>query len=147
VNRQPTPTPDDDPACTTPAGRPGDDDIDDDGQLSVADPVLRKTRLLAAQCATCIFRPGNPMHLEPGRLKNLIDSACRQAGYIICHSTLPYAGSPIPPAICRGFTDRYTTWQLQLIERLWGFIEVPPPPGNHHPADQHRPPPVQPNGD
>jgi hypothetical protein len=80
------------------------------------------------------------MHLAPGRLKTLVDEARAQAGYIICHSTLPYAGSPVPPAICRGFADRYNTWQLQVIARLWGFLEVhpptPPPLGGPDPRTQ-----------
>jgi hypothetical protein len=106
--------------------------------LSVGDPVLHKTRLLARECDTCIFKPANPMHLEPGRLKQLLTQARGEAGYIICHSTLPYAASPVPPAICRGFADRYHTWQLQVIQRLWGFVEVQPPdpaPAGDRPAD------------
>jgi hypothetical protein len=114
---------------------PRADQPDDEGpdRLSVGDPVLGKTRLLAEECATCIFKPGNLMHLSPGRLRQMVTEARGDAGYIICHSTLPYAGSPIPPAICRGFADRYTTWQLQVIERLWGFIEVEPPPSSRTP--------------
>ena len=96
-------------------------------RLSVADEALGKTRLLAEQCITCIFRPGNLMFLGPGRLRQLVDEARSSAGYIICHETLPYADSPVPPAICRGFADRYSTWQLQIIGRLWGFVEVEPP--------------------
>ena len=74
------------------------------------------------------------MHLSPGRLRQMVSQARGEAGYIICHSTLPYAGSPIPPAICRGFADRYSTWQLQVIERLWGFVEVDPPPTSGAPS-------------
>jgi hypothetical protein len=74
-----------------------------------------------------------PQHLGPGRLRQLVnDARGDDAGYLICHSTLPYSGSTNPPAICRGFADRYRTWQLQVIERLRGFIEVPaltPPTG------------------
>ncbi len=97
-------------------------------QLNVGDPESGKTRLLSEECATCVFKPGNPMHLAPGRLKQLVTEACDdQHGYIVCHSTLPYAGSPIAPAICRGFADRYDTALLRLIRLLWGFIEVDPP--------------------
>ena len=97
-------------------------------RLSVGDPALGKTRLLSRECATCIFKPGNRMHLAPGRLKQLVAEArADDHGYIVCHSTLPYAGSPIPPAICRGFADRYPTVQLRLIAALWGFVEVDPP--------------------
>jgi len=97
-------------------------------QLSVGDAQRRKTRLLSRQCATCIFRPGNPMHLDPGRLRDIVEQALNGRGYIICHDTLPHYRHPhAQPAICRGFHDRYTTPALQVIGRLWGFIEVAPP--------------------
>ena len=106
---------------------PEQPDNEQTARLSVADSTLGKTRLLAEQCITCIFRPGNLMVLSPGRLRQLVDQARSDAGYIICHETLPYADSSVPPAICRGFADRYSTWQLQVIGRLWGFVEVEPP--------------------
>ncbi|HZN73855.1 MAG TPA: hypothetical protein VFC00_19480 [Micromonosporaceae bacterium] len=110
------------------SGAGDDTEPRDADRLSVGDPVLRKTRLLSRQCATCIFRPGNPMHLAPNRLRELVAQARGTAGYIICHCTLPTcAGNGAEPAVCRGFADRYTTWQLQLIARLWGFVEVDPP--------------------
>ncbi len=97
-------------------------------ELNVGDPLLGKTRLLSRECGTCIFRPGNAMWLAAGRLKQMISEARTDAhGYIVCHSTLGYAGSRVPPAICRGFADRYPTWQLHLIAALWGFVEVDPP--------------------
>jgi hypothetical protein len=96
--------------------------------LSVGDPVARKTRLLSQQCDTCIFGPGNPMHLGRGRLAAMVAEARTTAGYIICHDTLPYGQYPdTRPAICRGFYDRYTTPTLQIMARLWGFVEVDPP--------------------
>jgi hypothetical protein len=103
------------------------DDTDDTDRLSVADPVLGKTRLLSRQCDTCIFGPGNPMHLDAGGLRQLVTQTRRRGGYIICHNTLPHYRPGARPAICRGFTDRYTTGQLRLIARLWGFVEVQPP--------------------
>ncbi|MDG4761401.1 hypothetical protein [Micromonospora sp. WMMD710] len=116
-----------------PADDPGSDRSP---RLSVGDPELRKTRRLARECATCIFKPGNPMHLDPGRLKQMVTEARGDAGYIICHSTLPYAGSPVPPAVCRGFADRYRTWQLQVMERLWGFVDIEPPDLNPAPTPE-----------
>lgn len=106
----------------------GVDPHDSDG-LSVGDPVLRKTRLLAQQCTTCIFGPGNPMSLAPGRLRDLVDQARTQGSFIICHETLPYADPPpgVQPAICRGFHDRYDTAVLRIVGRLWGFVQVEPP--------------------
>ena len=104
------------------------DDTDDTDELSVADPVLGKTRLLSRQCDTCIFGPGNPMRLDAGGLRQLVADARHRTGYIICHNTLPHYRPGGRPAICRGFADRYTTLQLQLAARLWGFLEVEPPP-------------------
>ncbi|MFJ6167247.1 hypothetical protein ACIQH6_19155 [Micromonospora orduensis] len=107
---------------------PADDPCTDRSpRLSVGDLERRKTRRLARECDTCVFKPGNPMHLDPGRLKQMVAEARGAAGYIICHSTLPYAGSPVPPAVCRGFADRYHTRQLQVMKRLWGFVDVEPP--------------------
>ncbi|GAB3852291.1 hypothetical protein ACFPIJ_42220 [Dactylosporangium cerinum] len=96
--------------------------------LSVGDPVTGKTRLLARQCATCIFRPGNQMHLAPGRLKTMVEQAIVDGSYVICHDTLPYGNFPeAQPAVCRGFADRYRTWRLQVIACLFGFVDVEPP--------------------
>lgn len=68
------------------------------------------------------------MDLRPGRLKSMVDGARRAEGYITCHETLPYAGNDgVRPAVCRGFYDRYSTAALQIIERLWGWIEIDPP--------------------
>jgi hypothetical protein len=96
---------------------------------SVGDRATMKSRLLTEQCSTCIFRPGNPMHLTPGRLKTLVAQARRREGFIVCHATLRGMGPKgTKPAICRGFFDRYSTQALQVIERLFGFLLVPPPP-------------------
>lgn len=101
--------------------------------LSVGDPLLSKSRLLSRQCETCIFAPGNRMHLPPGRLHELVTETRRRESFIICHDTLPHYKDPeAKPAVCRGFADRYHTQSLQLIERLFGFVEVDPP--NHRPA-------------
>ncbi|MFD0518972.1 hypothetical protein [Paractinoplanes durhamensis] len=88
-----------------------------------------RTRRLSRMCDTCVFRSGNPMHLAPGRLRDLIEQAQQEQSYIICHSTLPgMAAADVKPAVCRGFADRYPTQALQLIELLFGFDDVEPPP-------------------
>lgn len=68
-------------------------------------------------CETCIFRPGNLMHLEPGRVKQMAEDATAAESTIICHSTLTGDN-----AACRGFFDQYKTQPLQIAERL-GMIE------------------------
>ncbi|MEV0810951.1 hypothetical protein [Micromonospora sp. NPDC050200] len=99
-----------------------------DAHLSVGDPTLGKSRLLSRQCDTCVFAPGNKMHLAPGQLRDLVTEARTRESFIICHSTLPHYLYPeARPAICRGFADRYRTQALQLIELLFGFVEVDPP--------------------
>jgi hypothetical protein len=120
------------------------DDEDDGPSASVGDPVLGKSRLLSRQCATCIFKPGNLMNLRDGRLRDLVAATRARESYIVCHSTLPHYLHPeAQPAICRGFADRYTTQALQLIERLWGFVEVDPPgePPQPAAADTRQEPP------
>jgi hypothetical protein len=100
---------------------------------SVIDPVTRKPRLLSDQCATCVFRHGNPMHLRPGRLKRLIqENTGPEAHGLVCHETLSYSQNPVfGPAFCRGFYDRFGHLAncIRICERLGGFTEVDPPQG------------------
>ncbi|XVV10911.1 hypothetical protein ACQP2X_39650 [Actinoplanes sp. CA-131856] len=97
--------------------------------LSVGDLETMRSRLLARMCDTCVFRPGNLMRLQQGRLRDLVEQARAAESFIVCHSTLPSgAVEGVKPAICRGFADRYSTQALQVIERLFGFTEVEPPP-------------------
>ncbi|MFY1674028.1 HAD domain-containing protein [Plantactinospora sp. WMMB334] len=124
-----------------PAG-PDEDDAshEEDGDLGVGDPLLRKSRLLSRLCSTCIFHPGNLMRLSPNRLRDLVVKARRDESFIVCHKTLPYSGNPGgKPAICRGFADRYSTQALQVIERLFGFVEVDPPGEEADRADASAP--------
>lgn len=69
------------------------------------------------QCATCIFRPGNKFHLDPGRLDSMVAEATANDSTIICHDTL--SGDN---AACRGFFDKHKTSPLQIAERL-GLVE------------------------
>lgn len=52
------------------------------------------------KCDTCIFRPGNLMHLSDGVFDNLVAAALADNTVIICHVTLDG-----PRSICRGFYD------------------------------------------
>jgi hypothetical protein len=92
------------------------------------DPATLRTRVLSRQCSDCIFRPGNPMHLAPGRLRDMVEEARSRERFITCHQTLPgVAPRGFRPAVCRGFFDRYQTAGLTLIGVLFGFTEVDPP--------------------
>jgi hypothetical protein len=77
-------------------------------------------------CDTCVFRPGNLMHLESGRLAGTVSDAKANESAIICHSTLYQAG--VDNAVCRGFYDRHPTQPLQIAQRfdLVEFDQVVP---------------------
>lgn len=88
-----------------------------------------KVHIMAERCETCIFRPGNPMHLKPGRVKEMVTESIDDAGAITCHSTL--YGQAEQEAVCRGFYDGYRQRvpALKLAERLGVLAEVEPEMG------------------
>jgi hypothetical protein len=78
----------------------------------------------AQMCSTCVFRPGNVMSLEAGKLREMVDGAITNETAIICHQTIPEAGGE-EQAVCRGFFDRYRTAALMLAVELAVIREVP----------------------
>lgn len=76
-------------------------------------------------CSTCVFRPGNLMHLRSGRLKDLVDKNREQGTMLICHKTT--YGQATEEVLCKGFYDKYGPEQMvyQVINRIGGFREVP----------------------
>ena len=87
-----------------------------------------RVHVMRERCPTCVFRPGNKMGLDPGRLKGLIDDNREGDSALTCHETLYRAG--VDNAICRGFFDlEPKTLPLQLAERmdLVTFVEHPCP--------------------
>ncbi|MFC5200151.1 hypothetical protein [Streptomyces kaempferi] len=120
--------------------RPGQDDVpelirmNDDGvepeedepNADVADPLTGAVRLCAHRCDTCIFHPGDPMHLQPGRVTGMVTAARRAEGHVVCHKTLGTES----PAICRGFADgpdQGRSLALRLARALGTLTEVSPP--------------------
>lgn len=79
-----------------------------------------KVHVCAKMCSTCIFRPGNLMSLEPGRVEEMIESATRDQSSIVCHQTIHQRG--VDNLACRGFYDKHPTQPLQLARRL-GMVE------------------------
>jgi hypothetical protein len=84
-----------------------------------------RVRVCQEMCSTCIFRPGNLMHLRAGRVRQMIDEARAHESAIICHSTLD---QPLG-AVCRGYYDRHAdeVWTLRLARFLEVIEEVQPP--------------------
>jgi hypothetical protein len=111
---------------------PDHDDWDDeDEEMQRQDAYAGgKLRVLTDKCSTCIFRPGNPMHLDAGRVRDMVDESLAGGGYITCHQTLTYGEHPdFGPAVCRGFYDAHghRSNLIRIMGRLDGIAEVPPP--------------------
>jgi hypothetical protein len=91
-----------------------------------------KVHVLREKCSTCVFRPGNLMHLSPGRLKELIETNLAAEAAFSCHQTLPAYGTAAQ-ALCRGYVDRYRQHvpALRLATAIDAFKEVEPPDVDH----------------
>ncbi len=76
--------------------------------------AYRDGRVLVCErrCDTRVFRPGNLMHLEPGRLADLIARALAD------DSTSTIYRDDVNNAVCRGFYDRHPPQPLQAAQRL-----------------------------
>lgn len=103
--------------------------LNDDGE-PMAEPYRDgKVHVMSSRCSTCVFRPGNPMHLRPGRLKSMTDHVQESGVPFSCHQTLPY-GEPKyvahygGAALCAGAVEAYAD-QTPLIgfARALGIIE------------------------
>lgn len=80
----------------------------------VADPATWSVRICAGRCGTCVFRPGNLMRLEEGRLAEMVAKAIAEEGQIVCHATLGTEA----PAICAGFAAHGNGRAASLALRL-----------------------------
>lgn len=81
-----------------------------------------KLHVCARQCDTCIFRPGNLMNLEPGRVKQMVATA--NDSCIPCHHSIYDEGKE--PAVCRGFFDLKPNLPIRLAIALNIVEEVEP---------------------
>ncbi|WP_369226708.1 hypothetical protein AB5J52_39360 [Streptomyces sp. R39] len=101
-------------------------ELEDGGRYAdVADPATGTVRLCARRCDTCIFHPGNLMHLQPGRVTEMVTRAGRAEGHVVCHKTLGTEAS----AICRGFADgpdQGRSLALRLARALGTLREISP---------------------
>jgi hypothetical protein len=68
------------------------------------------------QCSTCIYRPGNLMHLADSRRDALEAEAITAGSVIVCHSTL--LRTPQADAACAGFVEATDPQIIQLAERM-----------------------------
>lgn len=77
-------------------------------------------RICESRCTTCIFKPGNLMHLSPGRLAAMTREALECEGHIVCHSTLDHSRA----AICRGYADLPQAQQRSLALRYGAALNI-----------------------
>lgn len=93
------------------------------------DPETGRIRLLREQCTTCIYLPGNLMHLAPGGLAAITAEA--RDTLITCHTTLPsVAPTGVLPAVCRGWYDGHgkRSRAIRIMTEILGEpVEVDPP--------------------
>jgi len=121
-------------ASFVPGPPPQQDDEEQDEALHPGaglDPATGLPLLLRSKCTTCIYRPGNLMHLTAGRRTQMEDDAIARWSWITCHSTLPYHPSHSGwQAICRGFHDvrGRESIGIRLALLYGGPIEIDLPP-------------------
>jgi hypothetical protein len=83
-----------------------------------------KVHVMERKCDTCIYRPGNLMHLEPGRKDTMQADAIRDQGVIPCHQTIH--GSRKHESVCRGFFDVAKHEGLLAVAERLDIIEFTP---------------------
>ena len=100
---------------------PEDEDVQSEEEGSYPPPFFDKAGvwIMAEQCSTCIFRPGNLMQLNEGRMKDLTQSCDRADTNVICHQTL----SDDVGALCKGSVDRRPGQMVRIAERLGAIKE------------------------
>jgi hypothetical protein len=77
-------------------------------------------RVMREKCSTCIFRVGNLMHLNAGRVREMTRSTDRGDTNVTCHKTL---GTQLG-ALCAGSVERRPGQLVRIGERLGGLVLV-----------------------
>jgi hypothetical protein len=87
-----------------------------------------RVRVLAPQCATCIFGPASIV--TPARRDEVTAANLRADALLTCHHTLPGISS-LDPAVCAGFWARH--WRdvaAGRLAHLIGITRIKPPEGH-----------------
>lgn len=102
-----------------------DEDEQDDWGVTASDCIGPEgLRVFASPCSTCIFRPGNLMRLEPGRVKGMVEAVVADDGFTPCHQTL---SGEHPPTLCHGMTERHAGQIVRIAERTGFLARIEPP--------------------
>lgn len=78
-----------------------------------------RVHVCETMCSTCIFRPGNLMHLTPGTVKSMTDTTEKDGdgAVIVCHQTLGTDQN----AVCRGWLDSKVGQQDKLMRLAYAL--------------------------
>jgi hypothetical protein len=86
-----------------------------------------KVHVQEKKCSTCIYRPGNLMHLQADRVKTMETEAIANEGVIPCHQTISaYHGKDGEESVCRGFFDVAKHKGLLAVAERLDIIEFTP---------------------
>lgn len=89
--------------------------------------------VMSEKCSTCVFHPGNLMHLRPGRMKELTDHVQQTGVPFVCHQTLPFSTADHVEyydgaALCAGSVEAYgaESQLMQMAEQMDVVTKVEP---------------------
>ena len=95
-----------------------------------------RVHVMREKCTTCVFRPGNLMHLNPGRLQDMAAQVQESGVPFSCHQTLSYSAPKYKEhydgmALCRGAVDAYgdESVVIRMAYAMDVVEEVEPYPG------------------
>lgn len=85
-------------------------------------------------CRTCVFHPGNPLQLRPGRLAEVLDHNRDAGTMLVCHVTTYGQRPDLGEVLCRGYWNTHGAGAgvVQVWHRLGGHfraVDVDEPPG------------------
>lgn len=100
---------------------PEEDEDEDEEGWAMPPYVGGKLRIMTEMCSTCIFRPGNKMDLERGRVANIMREVRRNDSYVTCHKTL---GTGQPGVICKGSSEAHFGQMERIGRRLGAMLEM-----------------------
>lgn len=96
------------------------DEDDSSWNPGVLTPDGRQVVIMKTMCSTCIFRSGNLMQLNPGRVKDMTEQTDASDTNVTCHKTL----GTDQGAICRGSFERRPGQIGRIAERIGALKEI-----------------------
>jgi hypothetical protein len=83
------------------------------------------TFVMPEQCKTCIFRPGNLMHLAEGTLEDMVRKTDKKDDNVICHQSEGLMGTIRCKAWCKGSVDRRPGFAVRFMQEHKILRELP----------------------